>query len=364
MIGIGCLYDTQDRRSATHLALRWRGRVRYLVPRDRGAQQACWSTFRPGLIGLPLRAMASLPRLFGAAGCAEAPALDALRKTLGPPAGLTCCRTGTQGVWSKDTVLFLDGESRPYCVVKAGVGREVGALIENEAVWLQKLRNEITLAESVPALIAHRSGADLCFVAQSVLFGEVPFSLEGPHFTFLKNLREHSLQFKSYGESKLCQTLNTRFRNLSGMLTEVWSNRIEKALRRIEDSLFDARVPLAAAHNDFAPWNTRLRGNRLSVFDWEYAADEQFPLFDPLHFALMPMALKGRASAKIAQTMTETLNLCTQRIGIEQCLHAETQALAYFVNLCTLYLWADRGACTKHPPVVRYGELIDSICRG
>jgi hypothetical protein len=87
--------------------------------------------------------------------------------------------------------------------------------------------------------------------------------------------------------------------NLSGLLTAAWSRRIEKAMLRIEQSLAGPPIPLVVAHNDFTGWNTRIERGVAKVFDWEYANDEQLPLFDPLHFALAPMALHGGPPARV-----------------------------------------------------------------
>ncbi|MGA9070577.1 MAG: hypothetical protein WB424_10010, partial [Terracidiphilus sp.] len=48
--------------AATHLVLRWRGRTRFTVPVDKGAQAACWRLFQPGRIEVPLRLSARLPQ--------------------------------------------------------------------------------------------------------------------------------------------------------------------------------------------------------------------------------------------------------------------------------------------------------------
>jgi len=84
---------------------------------------------------------------------------------------------------------------------------------------------------------------------------------------------------------------------------------------------------------------------------------EQFSLFDPLHFALMPMVLKREPPVKIVQTMNRTLQLCRQWFGEERRQQAKMKSLAYFVNLCTLYLWAEKGKRTQHRfvkiPIIR-----------
>jgi hypothetical protein len=357
------LYKAENKTNGTHLALRWNGRVRFTIPREKAAQEACWSVFRPGRLEIPLRAMARLPWLFGTASCVEAEDLVAVRGMLGRDAGLSCCRTGTKSVWSKDTILLLDRKSKPLFIVKVGTGKAVDALLENETNWLQKLRNHAELADHIPEFVAHHCGSSVSFVAQCAMMGNLDFRLGTVQVDFLRKLHAYSSQSMRYEDSLLYRTLNLRLKHLSGLLPEVWSTRLDRAMRRIKESLSRSPVQLVVAHNDFTPWNIRVQHNLAFVFDWEYAAAEQFPLFDPLHFALMPMALRRDPMVRMIRKMNLTVQLCRQWFGDERCHQAETQALAYFVNLCTLYLWSMRGASESHPALDSYAGLIDQACR-
>jgi hypothetical protein len=357
-------YKAQEESVGTHLALRWKGRVRYTVPREATGQQACWKFFRPGLLGFPLRAMARLPRFSGSRSCTEGAQVTSIREAIGGEIGLSCCRAGAEGVWLKDTILLLDKEKdKPLYLVKAGKGAAVDSLLRNEAAWLRTLREETTLAEHIPLLVAHRSGEDFCFVAQCPVSGDIDFRLGAAQLDFLRKLQASSLRKLRYEDSSLYKTLNLRLAELEGQLSEAWSARLERAMGRIKESLSSSPVLLVAAHNDFTPWNIRVERGVARVFDWEYADYEQFPLFDPLHFSLAPMALKSASRIKIIQKMHETLQLFHRWLGEERCYAAEAQALAYFINLCTLYLWADRGERNLHPTLVSYAQIIDHMCQ-
>jgi hypothetical protein len=303
-------YKAQDQTLATHLALRWKGRVRYTVPREGAGQRACWKVFKPGKLGIPLRAKASWPHLFSSTGCVESEKLALIRDAIGSEAGLSCCRTGPEGVWSKDTILFLDiNTAEPLYIAKAGAGEAVDTLLRNEADWLRTLRGEASLVDHIPELVANRSGKDFCFVAQRALSGDLTFKLEESHYQFLRRLQECSLQLMRYSDSRLCRTLNSRVSDLSGLLTDEWSSRLAIGMRQIERSFSEAPISLIAAHNDFTPWNVRVERYVTKVFDWEYADYEQLPLFDPLHFSLAPMALRSEPLPKIIRKIHETVQL-------------------------------------------------------
>jgi Ser/Thr protein kinase RdoA (MazF antagonist) len=257
---------------------------------------------------------------------------------------------------------MLDHSAEPLMIVKAGRGEPVDRLLRNEAEWLRTLRDLPQLAGHVPEMVAHRAGADLCFVAQTVLPGQLVLELSELQIHFLRKFHEASRRRLRYEESRLYQNLQARRRELDGLLTEDWSRRIEKAMRRMEEALSGAPILMTAAHNDFTAWNIRVDGGVARVFDWEYACEEQLPLFDPLHFVLMPMALKREPTAKMMQKLHETLAICESWFGREECLAAETQALAYLTNLCTLYLWSQCGRSAGDPVLDSYARVIDCIC--
>ncbi len=358
---IGRFYKAEDRAVGTHLALRWNGRVRFTVPRERAAQQACWRNFHPGRLGLPLRAIARLPWLFGAISCGEAANLIEIRELLGSGAGLSCCRAGT--LRSKDTILFLDNRTvRPQYIVKVGVGAQADFFLRNEANWLRSLRDQPSLAIHIPELVQFRSGEDFSFLAQSPLSGRIDFAFGESHFEFLLKLHEWSLRPIRYEDSGLYRALNSRINDLDGALTIEWSTRIARGMRQIEQSFSGSTLLSVAAHNDFTPWNVRIQSRRACVFDWEHAANEQLPLFDPLHFALLPMALNRESPARIMRTMNRTVQRCRDRFGEERCCQAEAQSLTYLLNLCTLYLWTVHGEYGTHPILDTYAVVIDHLC--
>src|ERR1700677_3295477 len=199
---VGRFYSAQDQSDGTHLALRWKGLVRYTVPRERAGQIACWKLFKPGKLEIAMRAKASLPHLLGSVACAESENLAIIRDAVGNTAGLSSCRAGAPGPWSKDTILLLDKKAlEPLYLVKAGVGEQVDALLKNEAEWLKNLRTEPSLIGHIPNLAAHRSGKELSFVVQSPVLGKLDFNLGSLQLDFLRKLQKLSIQSMQYENS-------------------------------------------------------------------------------------------------------------------------------------------------------------------
>jgi hypothetical protein len=356
-------YKVQNQTTGTHLALRWKGRIRIIIPRNAEAHDTCLNIFMPGRHNYPLRAMARMPRLSGAINCVEAERLTSIRKEIGNEVGLSCCRTGAPGPWSKDTILLLDnGTSEPLYIVKAGSGEQVDMLLQNEANWIHALRDQPSLVDHIPILVAHHSGTYLSFLAITPFRGKLDYRFGESHIAFLQKLQAYSCQNICLEESRLYHNMHLRLSNLRGLISESWSLRLDKALRRIERSLRGSSILFVAAHNDFTPWNIRLEHSVAKIFDWEYADHEQLPLFDPLHFALLPMSLRRRSASRMIQCLHQTLQQCQQWLGKEHCCEAQSQALAYLMSLCTLYLWAEGGKSDSNPVLECYAQIIDHLC--
>ncbi|MGD0830834.1 MAG: hypothetical protein ABR907_07825 [Terracidiphilus sp.] len=151
-------------------------------------------------------------------------------------------------------------------------------------------------------------------------------------------------------------------KDMEGQLSDMWSARLKKGIQRIEEALSGSPTQFVAAHNDFTQWNIRVHCGIARVFDWEYADYEQLPLMDPLHFALLPMALRCRPMAAMLATMRRTLGNCRTWFGEESCHKAEVQALVYLMSLCTLYLWSNRGVSESGAVTDSYARLIDYLC--
>lgn len=281
------------RTSSTHLAVSWKGTVRYILPMDRNAQRACLSLFKPGRVEPFLRLQTAFPVITGAVPSVESENLAWIRSLLPSDALLSCSRRGAAGPWSKDTILLLSKEMEPKYVVKAGKGPAIAKLLENEAGWLKRLGQNRNLMMHVPRLLGYdQNPSGISFLAQEVLEGEMSFELGQPHFAYLNVLQATSHQSRRYSESQFARTIASRLDDVESLLPTEWAIRLRKASYAVERLFGDSNMPYVIGHNDFTPWNVRLAAGRAYVFDWEYGEPESLPLLDPLHFALKPLALR------------------------------------------------------------------------
>jgi hypothetical protein len=121
--------------------------------------------------------------------------------------------------------------------------------------------------------------------------------------------------------------------------------------------------PFVITHGDFAFWNIRHSGDRLCVFDWEYAFAGAPPLFDLMHFHLISPANSGRllgardmrralapakAFALLAYPDFDWSEKVVGSLGLAYLLHT------------VLFYGVSRGELLESHPVVRsYCRLIE-----
>ncbi len=103
--------------------------------------------------------------------------------------------------------------------------------------------------------------------------------LEQRHVTFITQLCQKTIRMLPYNESGLFRELNYLKIYDDKLMPE-----IQDAIVRLEDYLIHSRGLYCCTHGDFTPWNTYIEGNKLFVFDWEYAEDAYLPMLDLLHF--------------------------------------------------------------------------------
>jgi hypothetical protein len=67
-------------------------------------------------------------------------------------------------------------------------------------------------------------------------------------------------------------------------------------------------IPFAMSHGDFAPWNLRLAGRDVILFDWENFCDSRPILYDPLYFLIrINTLLKKTSPQKMGQVISRFL---------------------------------------------------------
>jgi hypothetical protein len=195
-------------------------------------------------------------------------------------------KTGPPGVMRKITVqaMTADGVVRGYA--KLATSDDARIVVEREVRCLTELATCAPLRDSVPQLLGtiELPGA-LAAVLAPGPSRRGPTQFGEPHRRFLRSMAAATGRHLRLVDSEMWRDLQEKRRALEPMLVFPWRDRIATAMSQVEASLGFRELPLAMAHRDFGPWNTRQRHDgSLFVFDWDNARSEMIPLYDLFTF--------------------------------------------------------------------------------
>lgn len=217
--------------------------------------------------------------------------------------GLCCAYfTGTDGPHRKTAAQVMTAEGEIVGYAKATGNPLVKRYIENEASQLEAIAGLRLSAALVPKLIEHRHEHGVARLVTDTLRAPghiVSKELGEPHDRFLAELAAKTAR---PGGAETLAELSRTLDALRSVLSGAWVTRLSHGIARLAPTI--AALPVGLAHGDFTPWNTFIVGNRLYVFDWEYA-HPIYPLgFDRVHFILAANPAKP-VPALIDQLETE-----------------------------------------------------------
>lgn len=191
---------------------------------------------------------------------------------------------GTPSVHQKITIQFSHGKKiLGYC--KLSDSEPIGQLFSHESKLLDHLAS--TGIKGIPACLVCDTLSDgtHIFIQSTVktLRSYSPHHWTPLHESFLRQLSALTsarMPFQSTDLYASLRALNDNISRLPARFEDVILSRI--------DNIFKAKanteVEYSAFHADFTPWNMIIEGDRLFVFDWEYARLSYPPMLDRYHF--------------------------------------------------------------------------------
>jgi hypothetical protein len=209
------------------------------------------------------------------------------------------CRPGfalslsTEKQFRKLTVQVMrpDGEILGYIklpLTGAAVGR-----VQHEAEILTRLWSFPALRPHIPQVLYCGEWGDGYILFQSggpSGLGPVQFDRHCEEF-----LERLSAIHKAEKPAKvLWEEVAAAWGKLEPRLPSEWRALGQAALARAKREVDGVMVPCGVSHGDFAPWNTRLGGQGLYVFDWESASWEAPRAWDSFHFKTQVAALLNK----------------------------------------------------------------------
>jgi hypothetical protein len=158
--------------------------------------------------------------------------------------------------------------------------------VRHEADTLERLWNFPPLRKHIPRLLYAGDWNDTFVLFQSPLEGTLgPTRLNGSHTEFLRALGNvHRVEKPG---KALINKVAATWEKVAPMFGAKWNELGREVLGHATRVIGDKILPLGVMHGDFAPWNTRVRGKELLLFDWESADWEAPTTWDISHFEVL-----------------------------------------------------------------------------
>ncbi len=233
--------------------------------------------------------------------------------------------TGENGPFQKTTVQAAGKNGCALLYLKFSNKEKAEKRIKNEARILSTLNSRVSSQPHVPFLYFTGELNGQQILAQSALKGQKGSKFLTPLvFSFMEKLVDGTVAIMA--GLPLWQEIKNRVLSYSS-LAGFWPG--------IEKQLVQASIPLTVMHGDFAPWNTKVHGDKLKVFDWESARIKGLPFFDIFHYLLQYGFLVNRWSADKA--IFKIQDLCKSR-GFQSYMQKANLPPKIIDGLLELYL--------------------------
>lgn len=192
---------------------------------------------------------------------------------------------GTPCVHQKITMQISKGERiLGYC--KLTDNAEVACLFEREKEILHSLERQGVTGAPLCLFCGKEAGGLHLFVQTTMKTHRSKTVHEWApcHEKFLFELQTKTHQRLLFEDTDYYRTLKELEAHLDWLPDFVERSCVETALLQLFDRYNGRQVDFSAYHADFTPWNMFLEGDRLFVFDWEYARMTYPPQLDRYHF--------------------------------------------------------------------------------
>jgi hypothetical protein len=194
---------------------------------------------------------------------------------------------GTPGKYRKLTIQVMRAGGETLGYIKLGLTNPASERVRREAEVLEGLS---WWQPQVPRVLYAGEWQNNYLLFQSPLEGRPgPAVLSAMHVQFLEKLA--AIRRVDKPGLKVVEEVGARWNEVTWRCDWRWQQLGKAALSIASRDLERVTVPCGLWHGDFAPWNTRMRDGRLSVFDWE-SCDDGVPLgWDTFHFSIQVASL-------------------------------------------------------------------------
>lgn len=194
---------------------------------------------------------------------------------------------GAPGKYRKLTIQVMRPNGKTLGYIKLGLTKPAGERVQHEARVLEDLSG---LWPQVPRVLYAGEWQNQYMLFQSPLEGRPgPAELSAMHVEFLEKLA--AVRRVDKPGLRVVEEVAARWKVVTWRCDWRWQQLGTETLTAARNDLEGAVVPCGVWHGDFAPWNTRIRDGKLSLFDWE-SCEYGMPLgWDTFHFSVQVSSL-------------------------------------------------------------------------
>ena len=213
-------------------------------------------------------------------------------ETLGVKSPAFAISIPTPGRNCKATIQIMSRDGKIIGFLKVPLTDEAARRTRHEASTLRRLAGFPALRPCVPEVLFAEVWNGTYVLLQTPVAGRpAGCRFSSRHRRFLRELHAPARSVRS-GEDLIAET-DGRWRELAAVADGAWVDAGKRALDQAAEQLATAVVPCGLSHGDFAPWNLRVDGDSLRVFDWESAKWNAPVHWDWFHFQVQVQANLG-----------------------------------------------------------------------
>jgi hypothetical protein len=269
--------------------------------------------------------------------------LERFKSVIGDAIGAPDCdlslMIGTAGAYQKHVVRIMHRDGAPAGYAKLADREGAKRKILAEGAILARIATLPGLQGRIPSVIRlDQLDGFLLLITTPGPDRVAPPTFSDLHIDFLRALHLSTRVEKPLSATAFWRVIRDSLHWLSTRAPGAQFERLGRAWQILDQEFQDRTVVLSTVHRDFAPWNTRLGGGKLFVFDWEDAVAEAPPLHDLLHFFAVQDALSGRRftlAGSLIDQISERLGLSpSEGRGWDRFI------LLYLIDMSSYYLRA------------------------
>jgi hypothetical protein len=197
--------------------------------------------------------------------------------------------TGTDSPHRKTAIQIMDDKGKIMGFAKVSNIPSVKRLIDDECKNLELMNALKFESVEIPHVLLFGEVAQaqvLVTDTKKTAASKTPIEFIDNHRLFLEELANKTSGGERLSSSRFLNNLKSQLGVCTGRISEVWHKRLDAAYQLITARASLVTNGMHLCHGDYTPWNTFLAGDRLYVFDWEYAKQDYPPGYDLIHFYL------------------------------------------------------------------------------